>query len=249
MNKKIKMFCLPYAGGSAKSYLSWNNYLKEMVDIIPVQLAGRGERLMSKPYNNFQEMADESYEFIKQVLESEENKRYIIFGHSMGSWITYEICKRIYNSSVEKPEHIIFSANGAPYYGTNDVKVSNLSDEEFVEEVLRFGGAKREILEDKRYGEIFLHILRTDFELIEEYVCDKDNFKMECDISIFNGIKDNITNEELYAWKSCTYGSCNFYNFEGGHFFIEEDEKEVMKVLKKILINLNNKSMGVNYEG
>ncbi|URZ00195.1 thioesterase II family protein [Clostridium felsineum] len=242
MNKKIKMFCLPYAGGSAKSYLIWNNYLKGMVDIIPVQLAGRGERLMSKPYNNFQEMADESYEFIKQVLEKEENKKYIIFGHSMGSWITYEICKRLYNSSVEKPAHIIFSANGAPYYVTNnmdvDVKINDLSDEEFVKEVLRLGGAKREILEDKRYGEIFLHILRTDFELMEGYICDNDDFKMKCDISIFNGIKDNITNEELYAWKSCTYGKCNFYNFNGGHFFIEENEVEVMSIVKKICTNL-----------
>lgn len=64
MSEKIKLFCWPFAGGSASYYLSWRQYLQENIEIIPVQLSGRGDRYTDKPYNNFGEMADEGYNYI-----------------------------------------------------------------------------------------------------------------------------------------------------------------------------------------
>lgn len=42
--KKVKLFCIPYAGGSASIYLRWKKYFKEQVEIYPIELAGRGKR-------------------------------------------------------------------------------------------------------------------------------------------------------------------------------------------------------------
>ncbi|WP_435261622.1 thioesterase domain-containing protein [Tenacibaculum sp. nBUS_03] len=42
MKKKIKLFCLPYAGGSAKSiYSKWKESLDSAIELHPVELAGR----------------------------------------------------------------------------------------------------------------------------------------------------------------------------------------------------------------
>lgn len=232
--KKVQLFCLPFAGGSASSYLAWNKYLKNSICIIPVQLAGRGERFSDKSYDSFEEIVDECFLIIKSKIQN-DNLQYALLGHSMGSWIVYEICRRIYKTDMRKPLHVFFSGNRAPYFEYQEKKIHKLPDTEFIDEILRYGGSDRNLLEDSTYGKIFLNILRNDFRLIENYVCDKEIISMDCDVSVFNGIQDDIPEAGLLAWSSCTQKNCSIYNFEGGHFFLFERADEVTKELKKML--------------
>jgi len=229
----MKLFCLPYAGGSASSYLNWKNYISEKIDIIPIQLAGRGERFGDSPYSDFQEMADECYTSICNKIDEND---YAIYGHSMGSWITYEICRRIYASSLKKPKHVFFSGNRPPYYNKADKRIHNLPKRDFVNEILKLGGGKREILEDPNFGDIFVSILKNDYKLIEEYVCPKDKLIMECDVTILNGIKDDYEYKELLAWSSCTTRKFDIQLFKGGHFFLVDDVEEVTHLLERKLL-------------
>jgi len=41
----LRLFCFPYAGGSALIFRRWQNVLPATVEICPVQLPGRGSRL------------------------------------------------------------------------------------------------------------------------------------------------------------------------------------------------------------
>src|SRR5437773_10895241 len=40
----LRLFCLPYAGGSALIYRHWANHLPATVEVCPVELPGRGIR-------------------------------------------------------------------------------------------------------------------------------------------------------------------------------------------------------------
>jgi medium-chain acyl-[acyl-carrier-protein] hydrolase len=77
---KLKLFCIPYAGGSAMIYAKWKNYLHSSIDIYPVKMAGRSKRDSIPLKNNFDEVVDDLYESIKDKIEFP----YAIFGHSMG---------------------------------------------------------------------------------------------------------------------------------------------------------------------
>jgi len=233
---KKKMFCLPYAGASARVYLQWKKYLNNDIEIIPLELAGRGSRFGEKAYESFDEMVDDVYyAFMNELVKDEGKSDYAIFGHSMGCWITYELCKRIFKSCIKNPIHIIFSGNKPPYYKCKEKKIYDLPKEEFIQELLKIDKSAKKILEDEEFGDIFLRILRNDYYVIENYICDKEKFIMNCDISIFNGIDDDINNKELLAWTSCAKGSFNIYNFEGNHFFINESIKDVVDRINKIL--------------
>lgn len=232
--EKTYLFCLPFAGGSASSFLSWNNYIKDDVCVVPVQLAGKGERFSDKPYGSFEEMADECFLTIIKKIQK-ENFKYALFGHSMGSWVVYEICRRIYSTDVRKPMHVFFSGNRAPYFKYQEKKIHNLPDAEFINEVLKYGGSDRSLLENDTYGKIFLNILRNDFRLVENYVCDKEIISMDCDLSIFNGVQDNIPDAGLLAWSKCTQKKCGIYYFEGDHFFIFDKANDVTNRIKQML--------------
>ncbi len=41
---KITLFCIPYAGGSAVIYSKGEKYIDACIEIVPVELAGRGKR-------------------------------------------------------------------------------------------------------------------------------------------------------------------------------------------------------------
>ena len=43
---KLRLFCLPYAGGSAVIYNNWFKSLPPEVEVCPVQLPGRGSRML-----------------------------------------------------------------------------------------------------------------------------------------------------------------------------------------------------------
>lgn len=234
MLQKIKLFCWPYAGGSASFYLSWRQYLGMNIEIIPVQLSGRGERYTDKAYKDFLEIAQEGYEYI--IANVNLGDKFALFGHSMGSWVVYEICKKIKNTVYENDlVHVFFSANRAPYYEFKEKQIHKLPTDEFISEILKLGSGKHEILENKDFGQIFVDILRNDYTLIEEYICGANELFLNCNISVFNGIQDNIPYEGLLVWNKCTKREMKLYNFQGNHFFIDSDKENVITTIEKIL--------------
>ncbi|MEB9902773.1 thioesterase domain-containing protein, partial [Bacillus cereus] len=52
--QKTKLFCFPHAGGSAFSYAKWKNYFNPYIEIVPIELAGRGYRIEENLYGSME---------------------------------------------------------------------------------------------------------------------------------------------------------------------------------------------------
>lgn len=55
-SQNITLFCFPFAGGGASAYNSWVQKMKDTITVCPIQLPGREERIMEKPYHNMTDM-------------------------------------------------------------------------------------------------------------------------------------------------------------------------------------------------
>lgn len=55
-SQDITLFCFPFAGGGASTYTSWIKKLKDKITVCPIQLPGREERIMEKPYTDMSEL-------------------------------------------------------------------------------------------------------------------------------------------------------------------------------------------------
>ena len=42
----MKIFCLPYAGGSSSVFAKWKTYMSRDIEIVAPELAGRGTRFL-----------------------------------------------------------------------------------------------------------------------------------------------------------------------------------------------------------
>ena len=46
----MKIFCLPYAGGSSSVFAKWKTYMSRDIEIVAPELAGRGTRFNDEKY-------------------------------------------------------------------------------------------------------------------------------------------------------------------------------------------------------
>jgi Predicted thioesterase involved in non-ribosomal peptide biosynthesis len=233
---KIKLFCFPYAGGSASVYNKFNKFLDENIEIVPVEYAGRGKRSNECFYPDIScAIEDICNEVLRQIKDSE----FAFFGHSMGSVITYEVCKRIRDMTGRVPVHIFVSGRYPPHILKEGKPLHILPDEGFIEEIIKIGGTPREVFENKDFAQLFMPILRADYKLIELYsFSDKEVISFNSGLTVFNGTKDNIVKkDELIEWQKYSAYTINVYEFDGGHFFLNNYTKEISEIINCTLTN------------
>jgi surfactin synthase thioesterase subunit len=236
--KKIRLFCFPYAGGSAMVYNPWQNSLDKSIRLHPVELAGRGRRITDPLYNTIEEAADDVFQIIKYQLG---DLPYAFFGHSMGALIAYNVAQKIREKKYPGPSHIFFSGRGAPHIRRDDKEpYHTMPHDEFKEKVLNLGGTPKELFEHPELMEILLPLLRSDFRLAWCYKHKDSNNPLDCDITVFTGKEEDLKNEQIQEWDRHTNYQCTLYSFEGGHFFINDptEREKMLTIVSNTLVEL-----------
>ncbi|GFZ30334.1 thioesterase [Clostridium zeae] len=225
------LICLPYAGGASYIYSRWNKHTDESILVVPIELKGRGKRYGEAFYEDFEDAVNDIYNNIDDIIDKND---YAIFGHSMGSLLAYELYYKIERDNRKIPQHIFFSGCRAPGLGRLTNINCKLPDYEFMKQVVELGGTSDEIMNNKELMEIYVPILKSDISMYQNYrYIEKDN-KINCDISVLYGRKDSITIDELRSWENQAGKSFNMYEFEGNHFFINDNKEEVINIINKV---------------
>lgn len=230
--KNVTLFCLPFAGGGASAYTSWINKLKDKITVCPIQLPGREERIMEKPYNNMTDMLDDLEETIWENIRGP----YAFWGHSMGGKIAYELEKRMEKRG-KTAQCFLVSGSRIPSIPEPN-PIYHLPDDEFKKALGRFEGTPKEILENQELLDFFLPMLRADFTMDETYY-DNDLTVLYSPIEAFGGRKDREADEEaMKEWGKYTESAFLCHMFEGGHFYIREQEEAVLSEVRKCLLGV-----------
>lgn len=232
---RIKLFCLPYAGGSAMVYKSWKKHFDERIDLRPIELAGRGTRFNEPLYSCAEEAVNDLYNKISGELDKHP---FAVYGHSMGTILAYELVRKIAVQTQKEPVHVFFSGRYPPFIEVEDKNVHTLPDKEFIAELKDLGGMSSEVIENKEILELFLPILRSDYKLVETYRHSGSIAKFNCDITVLNGNSDEyVEGKDMHRWKECTIKNCRFCEFDDGHFFINKYKRDVAAVINTVLFN------------
>ncbi|TPG89133.1 thioesterase [Brevibacillus laterosporus] len=228
----MKLFCIPFAGGSAVMYDRWQKLIQceigfdqNQLEIVPLELPGRGKKMRIPPLDDLDSCVEHLYESIKGYLQ----EPYAIFGHSMGSLLAFELCRYLRKMGDQSPVHVFFSGRKAPQHANQDKIYNDLPEQEFLQEVYKYGGTTKQAFENKELLQLFLPILRADFKMIETYDYLDKREKLDCDISVLSGDCDYGTSmDNLKSWQEITRGTCKFRTFSGSHFFINEVTEDVV---------------------
>jgi surfactin synthase thioesterase subunit len=233
---KIKLFCLPYAGGSAAIFNKWKQFVNPAIELVPIELAGRGKRIKEALYKDVNEVVEDVFQVIKEKID---HSHYALLGHSMGAMISYELAQRIADSDLPSPLHVFFSGRKAPHVKRADEKFFHLmNDDEFKLEVIRLGGTPPEFFEHPELLELFLPFLKNDFKIAEAEMHFTEIRPLDCNITVFLGKDEDLTAEECHGWKLHTKQLCSIYYFEGGHFFLHSETEGLVKIINSTLLEI-----------
>src|SRR3990167_6680763 len=113
---KIRMFCLPYAGGGISTYIKWAENLPDWVELCIIQSPGRSSRLLEPPCVTMDALVENISFEIKHLLDIP----YVIFGHSLGSRVGYELIRSLLAKGFREPYLFFASAGNAPHIHYNN---------------------------------------------------------------------------------------------------------------------------------
>ncbi|MGN6601364.1 MAG: thioesterase II family protein [Ginsengibacter sp.] len=211
----MKIVLLPFAGGNRNSYNFLNSYIQTPFELIKCEYPGHGSRSCSKLLLDIDEMVDDQLEYIYHEVGTDD---YIIYGHSMGGLIGYELAKKIAALNLRLPVKLIVSGCSAPA----TIKPRNISDlpsEAFWQRLLRLGGMENEFVKNDLLREYLEPILRADLYAIDHYRYSKQN-RLNIPLEILYSTEDVTDNKDLQAWAEETTAPVHMNCFEGNHFFI-----------------------------
>lgn len=236
----MKLFCISHAGGSSFSYSSWKKSVPKGIELQPMDISGHGMKLNKRLNKNIYENASELAKDISRSIA--ENEEYALFGHSLGAILAYEVYIELKKMNVDLPIHIFFSGRGNPSRA-DKVLFNELPDDQFIIGISdSYNGDIAEIMENDELRDIFLPILRNDFEMIENYKFKEE--VVDCDISIMNGKQDKtISLLDEIAWRKLTNKKCFFSDYDGGHFYLYDPDNisEIFKqISERLLTGKNN---------
>ncbi len=225
----LRLFCLPFAGGGASIFRAWGRALSPAIEVCPIQLPGRENRFREPAHTDVLPLA----EILASQIQLYADKPFVLFGHSMGALLAFELTKILQRQNAPLPLMLFLSAHRAAHLPPRRTPMHALPDEEFIEKLRRFGGFPDEILEHQELLDFLLPTLRADLTLCDSYRYVPDA-SLNCPLQLYAGRQDTeVSPEEIEAWNEHTTQAASLHVFPGGHFFLRSDADALMQAIAK----------------
>jgi len=221
---RVRLFCFPFAGGSASAFQRWAQAGLRDVDILAVQYPGRETRIREPLCRR----APELVQALGPVLRPLLDRPFAFFGYSLGTYVSLELAHWLQHEGAPAPLGLMLAAGSSPHQKQSRKRYT-LGDGELLEELGKYGGTPPQVLENRELMELLLPVLRADFEMAEEYQRAVEP-RLSLPFSVWGGQEDaSPAPEALEGWRDYTTGPCTLQLFPGGHFFMLSTSGDALK--------------------
>ena len=86
---RMRLFCLPFAGGGAAAYRDWQIELPDWLEVCPILLPGREMRLAQAPVRRMAVLVGA----VADAIARWADLPFALFGHSLGALTAFELTR------------------------------------------------------------------------------------------------------------------------------------------------------------
>lgn len=259
-----RIFCFPYGGAGASIYRDWYKEFPESIEVCPIQLPGREERMNELPIQQMDVLINRLYENIQSELDIP----FSFFGHSFGSLIAFELTRFLRRNQFTLPFHLFVSAYPDPelpskslnnllsqlkslninLFDLNESSLDQITDEKllslstiFTENgIIGYNADKSNNLKmEKDIVKILLPIFIGDMSLVKNYVYSEEA-PLNLPITVFLGTQDQwVPLNDHLSWRKHTMQECTIKQFDSGHLFIKDKciRSKIAQVITESLLS------------
>ncbi|MEU9233177.1 thioesterase II family protein [Streptomyces subrutilus] len=228
---KVRLVCLPHAGGSASFYFPVSKALAPAVEVLAIQYPGRQDRRHEPNIPSIPDMADQIFAAVRPL----DDRPLALFGHSMGAVLAYEVALRMQDAGLSSPVRLFTSGRRAPSC-RRDERIPVESDEQLVAELRKLSGTDATMLADPELLEMIMPAIRSDYDAVLSYQYEPGR-KLDCPVTVLTGDSDpRVTVDEAAAWEHHTTGPTDLHVLPGGHFYLVNQNERVIGLLAERLV-------------
>lgn len=259
VNAAVRLFCFPYGGGGASVYREWQQHFPDSVEVCPIQLPAREERMHEPPVTQIETLLQQ----LVANLQPELNLPFVFFGHSFGSLLAFELTRYLQKQGLPLPQQLFMSAFPDPrnstrsldnlihqlktkdldFFTANNVAatLSAYNDIQINDLVAIFSEHGLVEYSDQRITKdiikVLLPLFAGDMNIVKSYQYYEAP-AVDIPITVFSGKRDAwVLYEEQLGWEQHTRRKFGMYEFDSGHLFIRENEyrKKVIQIITNAL--------------
>jgi surfactin synthase thioesterase subunit len=230
-----RLFCLPYSGTGASSLRQWPARIGTL-EVCPVQLPGRENRIREQPYRDVTRLAADAADGLMPTLD----RPYALFGHCMGALLAHALAARLEELGSRPPTLLIVSSAAVPHlppsrrYRTPSPGLSGfyhpaMSDAELTAEMRNVARALgTEVLPE--LVPLALRVLRADVELCYAYRLDAPR-PVRCPIAALGWTADpEVTPGQMDDWRD--YGEVRRHDLDGDKMAYLKAPRALLRVIE-----------------
>lgn len=222
---RLRLYCLPCAGGGASMYRQWPKLLPEWIELRAVRLPGRQGRHREASYTDCDTAADA----LVAALGHEPREPFAFFGHSMGAMISYRMTQMLVERGAPAPA--LLAVASWPQEGVEADSMPDPDDDRFAESLKLLGGVPPEMLADPEVLRLSLPVVRDDFRLCRSYR-RRAAAPLPVPVAAFVGAADTVTPPDAVAgWQAHSEAFLGLHTLPGGHFFLHDQPATVVRTL------------------
>ena len=132
------------------------------------------------------------------------------------------------------PERLLVAASPAPSRQDPGELPDTHDDAALIADLRKQGGTPREVFDSPELLALTLRTLRADYRVCESFE-HRGSVPLAAPIQVLAGRDDDIEAHRIEAWRDEAGDGFALHWFDGGHFFIREQEKPVLAMLERSL--------------
>ncbi|WP_298799922.1 thioesterase II family protein [uncultured Pseudonocardia sp.] len=222
-----RALCLPHAGGSASFFFALSRSLSPEVEVLAAQYPGRQDRRHEAPLTDLGSLADQVVSGLDDFLDRD----LIVFGHSLGATLGFEVVRRLERVGVAV-RHLIVSGRRAPSCPA-DGGLHTLLDDALIAEMRALAGDELPLPDDEML-QIALPAVRADYCAVETYRYDGGP-PIGCPVTAIYGENDpRVTPAMVSRWAEHTVGGFRTVVVPGAHFYLAGQVDTVRSLVRAV---------------
>ncbi len=226
---RLRLVCLPHAGGGAAVFRSWAAELPEEIELIAVKLPGRESRIGEPAHQDWSLLLDE----LHAELAGSVRPPFALFGHSFGAMVGYELSV-LGRRTGFRPCQLVTAGCAAPGVPRPVPDLAELPRSELLAGLRGYGALPAEVV-DSDVFDLMLPTVRADLLLAESWP-QRPPRPVDVPLLVLSGRADPVAPvANCQRWQEFAEAGYRHVEFAGNHFFPHTERAAVLAVLADAL--------------
>ncbi|MBB4889662.1 surfactin synthase thioesterase subunit [Streptomyces netropsis] len=216
------LVCLGFCGGGTAAYHKWAAAMPAATDLLAVCYPGREGRFVEDFADSWGALAEDATAAVRAATAA--GGPYVLFGHSMGGWMAFDVTCRLAAAGDPAPEALVVSSCNAPDRGLtarDRFPAQRDGDGELLTWMSTHGLLPAHVLGDEDLTEMAVELMRADIRVRDTFTYG--GAKVTVPLQVFSGADDPVVGDDAGTrWGGLTTAAHRHDVLPGGHFYTPE---------------------------